>query len=505
MRYFLLLAALCLFFVLLVGQCVHTAGDNLFSKKGTFKLNENKEQWKGMYELNNNNLKLYLENENNDLVLYFERVKDNLYLTMFTRQDKNCLQQNLEWNKKQFKSFKGQFGLFGKLVKLFNKLDNLFTKFSKYHNLNDKEYSIELDPKVELKFNNSLNDLQSSCVSFPKELTNNYFNKMQNLYNQHLNKKLQSLYKKKKETLYHKIELKDNNATKVCVFLHGAGNKYVSPTPTHSFPHYWGKMENYTPQCKELWFIMKNTRLYGWTSDELQREYCQLALINSKPNTKLVTNTIIFTHSMANLILPAAIHKGYCDIDLKTSSWYAISGPFNGTKAATVLNTLCYDYVHRTAPSNMQKIYDFIAEVTGYCDGDQARPSDVNLIPGFCDVNKTSDNNGIPSGLCLGKQIYEIAKKRIKGRMCGFNPLGLITPYGAALEALSTIVNYGELNDGMVPISSCAMDLNTIDDFGLFPSDLNYHADENHADVTCRNGNGLSSTKKACDYYTNKN
>lgn len=266
------------------------------------------------------------------------------------------------------------------------------------------------------------------------------------------------------------------NATKVCVFLHGAGYRF-DQEPAHSFS-YWGNINAYTTQCKESWFIRRNTANRGWTSEELQTSYCALALVNSKPNTTLITDTIIFTHSMGNLIFPTAMYKGYCELDLKTSTWVSLSAPFNGSKAAYYLKTLCYDYDHQSAPNSIQKIFDFIAEVTQNCDGENPIEADATLYPDFCDIDRPSYRGKKP--MCLGSPIFSYSKPLISARMCGFSPMGLVTYYGIALELFANLVQYGEANDGLVPASSCLMDT-PMDKFSPTPESALYSANINHA------------------------
>ncbi|KAL9644146.1 hypothetical protein ABK040_005611 [Willaertia magna] len=469
----------------------------------------------------------------------------NLYKNNnFYKNNKQCIYKTFQLNKNI------KIGSYGMIFKLFTIIQNSLQKNNLQYFLNDKNMiKINNDLKIIIKkmnknnlkittilyknkkiiftnfTNYKLQPTLQNCASFPTHLTEQNLQMIQKELNkltlqqklkqnsqqplqQPLQKNGQPHKQHKKQQINNKREqITTTTNKKVCVFLHGAGPNKVE-NATHTFNDYWGHIEKYTPQCSERWFIRQNTRDNGWDSDELQRAYCKLSLINSSTNNNnnnnntLITNTIVFTHSMANLILPAAIHKGYCDFDLTTSSWYSITAPFNGSKAASFLNELCYQQAHHLAPTNeMQRIYDFITKVGDLCDGDKAVAYASSLLPGYCDQNKNNTN-----GICLGKELYEIVKKRMKGRMCGFSPFGLFTYYGIGLELLSEMVNYGELNDGLVPISSCAMDLDIVNGFENVPNALIYHGDLNHADVTCRNGNSLTSatTKRPCDYYTDK-
>ncbi|KAG2383703.1 hypothetical protein C9374_004374 [Naegleria lovaniensis] len=333
----------------------------------------------------------------------------------------------------------------------------------------------------------------SQCLKNKQQRNTPWYKKIQTRFN---NNKMED------ETIMIKNPNASPNATKVCVFLHGAGYRF-DEEPTHSFS-YWGNINAYTTQCKESWFIRRNTANRGWTSEELQTSYCSLALVNSKPNSTLITDTIIFTHSMGNLIFPTAMYKGYCELDLKTSIWVSLSAPFNGSKAAYYLKTLCYDYDHQSAPNNLQKIIDFIAQVTQNCDGENPIEADATLYPDFCDVDRPTYRGKKP--MCLGAPIFSYSKPLIAARLCGFSPMGLVTYYGVALELFANMVQYGEANDGLVPASSCLMDT-PLDKFSPIPESVLYAANINHADATCRNGDSVfgDTTKQPCAFYSFRN
>jgi hypothetical protein len=278
---------------------------------------------------------------------------------------------------------------------------------------------------------------------------------------------------------------------KVCIFLHGAGHYEEVGEPVNTkFPLYWGKVHKYTPQCSERWFIRENTKENGWNNVEIQKKYCALALIGQQ-NTKMIKNKIIFAHSMGSLILAAAIHNKICDIDTATSSWYASQAPLRGSKGANVLSKICSGERNNV----FDKVLRFIAVIGKYCmkDTKSMYPVYEELVGKyFCQAP-----------LCI-HDIEKIAGKKMKGVMCGTSPHGLFTQYTAALGALADVVNYGEKNDGLVPLSSC---IGVIPEgqYRTDPSDDYYVSKINHADGTCRNGNGLfGNNRKPCSWFTNK-
>jgi hypothetical protein len=277
------------------------------------------------------------------------------------------------------------------------------------------------------------------------------------------------------------------NTKKVCIFLHGAGNDDSKGVLT-SFTEYWGDVAKFTPQCSERYFIRENTKRNGWNAPDLQQKYCALAL---RGNTgKVVKNKIIFAHSMGNLILASAIRNGICDIDRATTSWYNVQGPLRGSKAAQYLEDTCSG--RKKGP--LAAVVKGISTMTDYCikDTKLAFPAYAELRSDFCSIK-----------MCMN-QIATIVQKYAKGSLCGTTPKGLNTKYALALSTLSGLINYGEENDGLVPLSSCLV--TSLGNYGTSAGSANYKAAVNHADGTCRNGNGLlgGSDRKPCDWYTNK-
>ena len=242
------------------------------------------------------------------------------------------------------------------------------------------------------------------------------------------------------------IKSKTNNKP-LCVFLHGAGEKEVAP-PQKTFTKYWGNVQDYATQCGDVWFIKRDTKNNGWDTDELQRDYCATALLGSSNNSNIIQNTVVFTHSMGNLILAAAIKKGYCEFDLKTSEWYTIGAPFNGSKVSTKVISICSDYYYNTFPLNLKSIYGLIATLGGYCIKGTPNTFDsyITCEEGYC----------AKDGTCI-HDLYDIVEPRDVGRMCGDSPIGLITHYSFLLEIVHLMTEYGAPSDGFVPFPSCKM------------------------------------------------
>mmetsp|Transcript_1204 Transcript_1204/g.1833 ORF Transcript_1204/g.1833 Transcript_1204/m.1833 type:complete len:535 (+) Transcript_1204:34-1638(+) len=280
--------------------------------------------------------------------------------------------------------------------------------------------------------------------------------------------------KKRKEKRKIKTETK-----KTCIFLHGVGEWTTGPT-TNTFPDYWGNIEKYTTHCKEHKFIHQETKYRGWNDESLQKAYCELMLEGNEPGDRVVRNKILYVHSMGNLIVPAAIRSGMCTIDKTTTAYYNVQGPYQGSIAANFIKKVC-------ANNDTNPVYREIAKLGGYCikDAEEAYPAYLTLAPDFPEI----------------KGLKEIALQFQTGAMCGTSPLGLYTPY-SVLYLLSKIVNYTGDNDGMVPIGSCVAEGQKFEED--FSSDY-YAAKCNHADGTCRSGDGWWNRGRApCSWYSQR-
>jgi hypothetical protein len=289
--------------------------------------------------------------------------------------------------------------------------------------------------------------------------------------------------------------------TKTCVFLHGVGQTLAEKGPpvTDQWPDYWGNVHTYTPQCKERIFIREETKSRGWNSRVLQQAYCDVALYGSRNSTtkdSIIRNSVLFVHSMGNLVLSAAIKNGYCDIDTNSTSWYQIMGPFDGTKVIGLLEDICKAAHTGEWPITKAKLYRYVADVGGYCvkGTEHAYPAYWTMRQQYCDIEQQ---------ICLD-DLYSIAHSRIKGSMCGTSSFGIASRYSPMLKILSSVVDYGEDNDGMVPQSSCLKSSKGVD-FQEDPKSMYYKTAINHADGTCRNGNSyFSGSASPCSYYTDK-
>ena len=121
----------------------------------------------------------------------------------------------------------------------------------------------------------------------------------------------------------------------------GAGFPEVSP-PTDTYPEYWGHVETSTPLCARHVFNHVNTQDSAWDNEALARSVCHDAGADAGG---VISNTIVFTHSMGNLIMAHALESGFCRF-APSSDWYAVASPAKGSAAASLEVNACR---HETA------------------------------------------------------------------------------------------------------------------------------------------------------------
>eukprot|EP00667_Euglena_gracilis_P029547 EG_transcript_39334 len=123
-----------------------------------------------------------------------------------------------------------------------------------------------------------------------------------------------------------------------CAFIHGSGIA-LSPKDTRvreDYAGYWGSVKNYA-KCDTYSFMYANTVDQAWHDDRLIRLACTTALgVPDHPSTPehnpTIRNTVVFTHSMGNLVFAEALRAGYCNLD--PSAWWAtVAPPWTGVEA----------------------------------------------------------------------------------------------------------------------------------------------------------------------------
>jgi hypothetical protein len=266
------------------------------------------------------------------------------------------------------------------------------------------------------------------------------------------------------------------SGAKDCVFLHGAGNLNPGP-PTSSFTDYWGDIASYTPQCASWTFNHADTVTMRFDNETLTSSYCDVA----SGGTGVISNAIIFTHSMGNNILAEALREGVCRMD-SSATWYLSAPPAFGSKAADMIETICDSQSWLDAP-----IRD-LAVAMHYCQSDQPGPANEAYV-------SLQTTDPAIAGLA------DVMAAHASGSMCGNSAFGLFSKYSLELEALSDLVGFGQPNDGMVGFNECTLSANIT--YGGDASDPFYNAAINHADATCRNGNGdFGDDRQPCKWFS---
>jgi len=270
-------------------------------------------------------------------------------------------------------------------------------------------------------------------------------------------------------------------AKKDCVFIHGVGQ---TPEPgtgkilNGSYPGYWGQVNEVTPQCKSWVFLNVDTVYRGWDNRTLQEEVCAAAtydVTTGKSSMNAISNRIVFSHSMGNMALTAAIENKLCHFDNVTTSWYEVSGPMLGSKMAEQLEYMCLNTT----------IFEFVAQKLGFCTPTGAvAPAYASLVPGYPGLERLAKTIG----------------PKLAGAMCGTSAFGLTSIYSAEMEATSLLAGFAQLNDGVVPWSSCSV-YGKISFSGDYRSTW-YAASINHIDAECYDGDGwFGDDRKPCSWY----
>lgn len=276
---------------------------------------------------------------------------------------------------------------------------------------------------------------------------------------------------------------------RTCVFLHGAGEHADLPTIIDRNPAllnfgYWGNVYTYVKaHCDHQVYIRRDTYSRGWNNHALQKAFCNASTYDQAPSDRFyIRNKTLYAHSMGNDILAGAILNGFCDIDMRSTRWYAASGPLVGTEVASWIEAVCAhgNVVERKA-----------AEELGYCEGNHAAPCYASLVLGYANMTR----------------LRNIALRYLSGAMCGTSAYGLNSIYSIPLYTVAKLSGAPKPNDGMVSFASCsgALGNQTRKAPFLFKKNVTakwYLTEVNHADATCRNGDGYwGSSRNPCTWY----
>ncbi|XP_033735066.1 uncharacterized protein LOC117323747 [Pecten maximus] len=230
-----------------------------------------------------------------------------------------------------------------------------------------------------------------------------------------------------------------------CLFVHGVG---VS-TPKTGFKSvtsldYWGHIERNTPQCSSHRFIQFNTVDNGWDSTLLHQMFCEFATGSNLGGS--ISNKIIFSHSMGNNIIAAALHRKVCTFDKQSSEWFSVSAPWRGSKVADKLQNLCAGHF---GPSHhiSHNILRLILGHTKFCTkAGKMSPAYKTLQPAYKSTTGVSFDD-----------LISVASLYVNGALCGTSPwgMGLNIAFSGALDFVQGFSHLETPDDGVVALSSC--------------------------------------------------
>ncbi|XP_033747796.1 uncharacterized protein LOC117332853 [Pecten maximus] len=265
-----------------------------------------------------------------------------------------------------------------------------------------------------------------------------------------------------------KVKRDSGRSPKTCLFVHGAGNLASGNDVKSYMPDYWGEVKSHTTGCASHKFLVYNSRDNGWDKDQIQQHFCNVSSTN-----RTIKNTVIFSHSMGNLVIAAALHRKKCTFDTNTSQWFSVQGPWTGSVVANTLSDIC------RKPTFFQKLIRRILRGEGYCKPNE--DAEFNVYTTL----KTSYVS--PTGIRFDDLVDE-GRKYVSGVMCGTSSWGQGEDYtdSAALWILQKYSNLGNPNDGMVAFNSCK--LQTVVPFKTKSIHAYFKGKFNHADGTCRYG-----------------
>jgi len=316
----------------------------------------------------------------------------------------------------------------------------------------------------------------------------------------------------------------------------------------------WGEVEQFASQCSAHWFNHHDTVHRRYDDPILVSGYCAVAALDAESQGGVIKDTIVFTHSMANVIFATALKQGVCSLD-SSSSWYTLSPPLYGSKAVVKLQQLCQGpeqvnlllvllaleqhYCTMNSPLVLYGIQNgFIANFSSVPSVTSIALASAQLLasaPNVVGQLTTGLSSAAYSATALVADagldvigvldpsvdvatnaptvlpIYvnaayvslnpadpglvgldQVVNSHSQGGVCGTSPFGLTSEYSLELTALSAYVGYGEPNDGLVPLSSC-QGVSTSSAWADNPQSNYYIHTYNHADTTGRNGGPITA------------
>ncbi|KAG9405361.1 hypothetical protein AC1031_004468 [Aphanomyces cochlioides] len=256
---------------------------------------------------------------------------------------------------------------------------------------------------------------------------------------------------------------------KPCLFIHGVGlNATASLTDT--FTDYWGAIHDHAPCCTTTKFAHMDTVTRGWDDESLQREFCDMALqVASGNNGSTISDLILTTHSMGNMIASAALVNNFCEFSSGVT-WVSLAAPIQGSKSANYLVQKC------NSGSWSDWIIKGLLKMAGLCPVNAGYSS--LLHQSTVNANRVHNLEAIQS-----KRAQHVSKLA-----CGTSAIGLLSVY-SGLQVVAMLSKHASANDGVVDVTSCQAGYGS-SNFGTTYTSSNYEVALNHFDLPFRHGDG---------------
>ncbi|ETL49084.1 hypothetical protein L916_01374 [Phytophthora nicotianae] len=262
-----------------------------------------------------------------------------------------------------------------------------------------------------------------------------------------------------------------------CIFIHGMGVPRELPENQDSLS-YWGNITGHTPCCTTVKYAVLDTINNTWTNNTQQYKVCDRALAVSKTSKDtVISDTIIVSHSMGNLMLAGAIASGKCSLDSSTT-WVGIAAPMKGSKAS--------DFIQESCAGKTNFILEKMANDNGRCPPTTALKS----MPFEGESYSTP---AINKAFAAAQKAFQ---SNVSALMCSSSFWGLRSSDQTTLWALGMLgQHHSWKNDGMVEFQSCSVGFPE-SKFGRTWKDRFYRTKLNHYDMQFKHGDGWFSKAK---------
>ncbi|OWY99473.1 hypothetical protein PHMEG_00029516 [Phytophthora megakarya] len=262
-----------------------------------------------------------------------------------------------------------------------------------------------------------------------------------------------------------------------CIFIHGMGVPYELPDNQDSL-QYWGDLSGHTPCCTTVKYAVLDTINNTWTNATQQQKVCDRALAVSKTSKKsTITDTIVVTHSMGNLMLAGAIANGRCKLD-SSSTWVGLAAPMKGSKAS--------DFIQESCAGETNFLLQKVVRDNNRCPPTTALKS----------MSYQGESHSTPELDAAYTAAQNVYRDQVFALMCSSSFFGLRSDNQTSLWALGIFAHHHSWkNDGMVEFQSCAVGFPE-SKFGKTWRDRFYKTKLNHYDMQFKYGDGLFSKAK---------